>query len=151
MMPDSELHYFHKPSGAGPLPPGVEFLALPEFLADETSCKTLWELLDTQFRTRSKFLSIWPSVRFVCLHRDGDGVADGFLLVTAPVNWQIDYVVVRPDSRGQGIAGKIVKAALGQAYLHSAPYVMLTCKKSLRGLYESCGFEAISPAAIGVS
>ncbi len=144
MMPDPELHYFHKPTAAGPLPAGVEFLAIPEFLADETACKTLWELLDTQFRTRSKFLSIWPSVRFVCLHRDSDGAADGFLLVSAPVNWQIDYVVVRPDSRGQGIAGKIVKAALSQAYLHSAPYVMLTCKESLRGLYESCGFSVIT-------
>jgi len=151
MMADPELYYFHKPTAAGPLPSGVEFLAVPEFLADETACKTLWELLDTQFRTRSKFLSIWPSVRFVCLHRDSDGAADAFLLVTAPVNWQIDYVVVRPDSRGQGIAGKIVKAALGQAYLHNAPYVMLTCKDSLRGLYESCGFAPISPATIGVS
>ena len=143
MMANPDLHYFHKPSEAAPLPEGVEFFAVSEFLADEPACRTLWELLDTQFRTRSKFLSIWPSVRFVCLHRDADGNADGFLLVSAPVNWQLDYVVVRPDSRGQGIAGMIVKAALGQAYLHGAPYVMLTCKESLRPLYEGCGFSAI--------
>ncbi len=143
MMADPELHHFHKPTEAAPLPECVEFLALPEFLADESACRTLWELLDTQFRTRSKFLSIWPSVRFVCLHRDGDGHADGFLLVSAPVNWQIDYVVVRPDSRGQGIAGTIVRAALGQAYLHGVPYVMLTSKESLRPLYEGCGFSSI--------
>ena len=143
MMANPDLHYFHKPVEAAPLPEGVEFLAVSEFLADEPACRTLWELLDTQFRTRSKFLSIWPSVRFVCLHRDGDGHADGFLLVSAPVNWQIDYVVVRPDSRGQGIAGTMVKAALGQAYLHGAPYVMLTSKESLRPLYEGCGFSAI--------
>ena len=37
-----------------------------------------------------------------------------------------------------------MKAALGQAYLHSAPYVMLTCKDTLRSLYESCGFNVIS-------
>ena len=146
----SDSHYFHKPTGAEPLPGGVEFVAVSEFLADEAACTTLWELLDTQFRTRSKFLSIWPSVRFVCLHRDAEGGADGFLLVSAPVNWQIDYVVVRPDSRGQGIAQKIVKAALSQAYLHQAPYVMLTCKDSLRPLYEGCGFSVINAAAITV-
>jgi len=143
MMASADLHYIHKPVEASPLPDGVEFLALCEFLADEPACRTLWELLDTQFRTRSKFLSIWPSVRFVCLHRDGEGNADGYLLVSAPVNWQIDYVVVRPDSRGQGIAGTLVKAALGRAYLHGAPYVMLTSKESLRPLYEGCGFSAI--------
>ena len=143
MMANADLHYFHKSSGASQLPEDVEFLALTEFLADEPACRTLWELLDTQFRTRSKFLSIWPSVRFVCLHRDGDGAADGFLLVSAPVNWQIDYVVVRPDSRGQGIAGMLVKATLGQAYLHGAPYVMLTSNESLRSLYEGCGFSAV--------
>ena len=147
-----DLHCIHKPTAAGSLPGGVDFLAVSEFLADEAACKTLWELLDTQFRTRAKFLSIWPSVRFVCLHRDGDGAADGFLLVSAPVNWQIDYVVVRPDSRGQGIAQKVVKTALSQAYLHRAPYVMLTCKESLRSLYEGCGFSVISqPTAVAVS
>ena len=64
------------------------------------------------------------------------------------MNWQIDYVVVRPDSRGQGIAQKLVKAALGQAYLHSAPYVMLTSKESLRSLYESCGFTVLPTASV---
>ncbi len=142
-MPPDDLHYIYKPTRAGPLPVDVEFPALPELLADEAACRTLWDLLDTQFRTRSKFLSIWPSVRFVCLHRDGEGDADGFLLVSSPVNWQIDYVVVKPESRGQGIAQKLVRAALGQAYLHSVPYVMLTSKESLRPLYEGCGFTAI--------
>ena len=151
MISSSELHYFYKPTEARPLPNGVEFLPLSEFLADEPACRTLWELLDTQFRTRSKFLAIWSSVRFVCLHRDAEGAADGFLLVTAPVNWQIDYVVVRPDSRGQGIAGKIIQAALGQAYLHNAPYVMLTCKESLRPLYEGCGFRAVESQTLPVS
>lgn len=143
-----DLHYFHKPTGAEPLPAGVEFLPVSEFLADEAACKTLWELLDTQFRTRSKFLSIWPSVRFVCLHRDADGGADGFLLVSAPVNWQIDYVVVRPDARGQGIAGALVRAAVARAYSYNVPYVMLTSKASLRPLYESCGFTPVTAGTL---
>ena len=145
-----DLHYMHKPTHAGPLPAGVEFLSLPEFLADGAACDTFWELIDTQFRTRSKFLSIWPSVRFVCVHRDVDGASDGFVLITAPVNWQIDYVVVRPDSRGQGIAQKLVRAALGRAYLHGAPYVMLTSKESLRSLYENCGFTVLPTASVTV-
>jgi len=143
MTAEPELHYLHKPTEARPLPPGVEFLSVQEFLADEPACKLFWELIDTQFRTRSKFLTIWSAVRFVCVHRDTDGTLAGALLVTTPVNWQIDYVVVRPDCRGQGIATALVKATLGQAYLHRAPYVMLTSKESLRPLYESCGFAVV--------
>jgi predicted GNAT family N-acyltransferase len=38
----------------------------------------------------------------------------------------------------------LVKAALSQAYLHRAPYVMLTSKESLRPLYEGCGFRVVN-------
>ncbi len=139
-MPDAQLHYFCKPT---PLPhtgPAVEFVAVQDFLADEPACKELWNLLVSQFNTRSKFLAIWPGVRYVVLHRDAAGVADGFLLVTTPVNWQIDYVVVHERSRGQGIALALVKETIRQAYAKNAPYVMLTSKASLKSLYESCGF-----------
>jgi ribosomal protein S18 acetylase RimI-like enzyme len=112
-------------------------------LQDEPACKLLWELVTDQFRTRSKFLSIWSGVKFVAVHRDGGGLADGFLLVNAPVNWQIDYVVVRPDARGRGIAAALVNEALHRAFVHGAPYVMLTSKPSLRGLYEGCGFSVV--------
>jgi GNAT superfamily N-acetyltransferase len=141
--PELELHYIHKPAEGTAASPDVEFLSLSEFLADEPACKLLWELIDTQFRTRSKFLAIWPSVRHVALHRDVEGVADGFLLVSAPVNWQIDYVVVRPDSRGQGIAGQLLATTLHHAARLKPPYVMLTSKESLRPLYESHGFLPI--------
>jgi GNAT superfamily N-acetyltransferase len=82
-------------------------------------------------------------VNFVCLHRAADGSADGFLVVNAPVNWQLDYVVVRPDARGQGIATALVVEAVNQAYARSVPYVMLTSKPELRPLYASCGFTVI--------
>jgi GNAT superfamily N-acetyltransferase len=148
---EPDVYYIFKPADPLRPPPDVEFLSVREFLADEPACHLLWELLDTQFRTRSKFLAIWPCVSFVCVHRDTDGALDGCLLVSAPVNWQIDYVVVRPDSRGQGIASKLVKAALAHATVHKPPYVMLTSKESLRPLYEGCGFRAIpNPAAVPV-
>lgn len=149
-MAEPELTYIHRPTGAQPLPPGVEFVSLPDFLADEPACKTFWELITNQFNTRSKFLAIWPCVRFVCLHRDDAGNAEGFLLVSAPVNWQIDYVVVKPESRGRGIASKLVASTLTQAYLHRAPYVMLTSKESLRPLYESSGFMVIPKPSVAV-
>jgi GNAT superfamily N-acetyltransferase len=141
---DRELYYIHKPAAAGPPHPGIDFLPVREFLADEPACKTFWDLIDTQFRTRSKFLSIWPCVSFVAVARTPDGDPAGFLLVSAPVNWQIDYVVVHPSARGQGVGTQLVKAALSQAYLHRAPYVMLTSKESLRPLYEGCGFRVVS-------
>src|SRR4051812_14694889 len=97
---DTDLHYFCKPAGGLSVAHPIEFVPITDFLADEPACKQLWDLVTTQFRTRNKFLTIWPSVRFVAVSRDPDGAADGFLLVTAPVNWQIDYVVVRPDRRG---------------------------------------------------
>jgi GNAT superfamily N-acetyltransferase len=143
MAAEPQLYYFCKPSETIPVSLPVEFVSASEFMTDEPACKMLWELIDTQFNTRSKFLAIWKTVSHVALHRDADGAMDGFLLVTTPVNWQIDYVVVRPDARGQGIAGALVKTAISQAYLHKVPYVMLTSKESLRPLYESCGFEVI--------
>jgi GNAT superfamily N-acetyltransferase len=90
---------------------------------------------------------LWAGVKFVAVHRDPNGDADGFLLVNAPVNWQIDYVVVRPDRRGHGVAQAMLREALNQAYLHAAPYVMLTSKESLRGLYEGVGFTAVAGSA----
>ena len=144
MSTESELYYFCKPTDVRPTGLPVDFLSVQEFLADEPACKLVWDLIDTQFRTRSKFLAIWQAVRYVAVHRDPDGQVDGFLFVTTPVNWQIDYVVVRPDSRGQGIASALVLAVLNQAYLHKAPYVMLTSKESLRPLYEgTCGFDVV--------
>ncbi|MGL6076498.1 MAG: GNAT family N-acetyltransferase [Fimbriiglobus sp.] len=143
MATEPQLYYFCKPTETITNTIPVEFLTAAEFLTDEPACKMLWELIDTQFNTRSKFLAIWKTVSYVATHRDSEGTLDGFLLVTAPVNWQIDYVVVRPDARGQGIAGALVKTAISQAYMHKVPYVMLTSKESLRPLYESCGFEVI--------
>jgi len=140
---ESELYYFCKPVQLLPVEQSIEFLPVQAFLADEPACKIMWELIDTQFRTRSKFLAIWPGVKYVAIHRDFEGSLDGFLLITSPVNWQIDYVVVRPDSRGQGIASSLVVAAVNQAFLQMVPYVMLTSKESLRPLYEACGFEVI--------
>jgi GNAT superfamily N-acetyltransferase len=148
MSAEAEVHYLCKPlpqqlSAGSPV---IEFLPVQEFLADEHACKELWQLLSTQFRTRSKFLAIWSGVRYIALHRTTDGTADGFLLVTTPVNWQIDYVVVAESSRGQGIAGALVRATIQQAYLHKTPYVMLTSRESLRPLYESCGFVVVGQA-----
>jgi GNAT superfamily N-acetyltransferase len=150
-MSEPELHYFCKPTGERPVARVVEFLTMPEFVADEPACKTLWELVSTQFRTRGKFLAVWAGVRFVAVHRDVDGHADGFLLVNAPINWQIDYVVVAASARGQGVASALVTETLNQAYLRGVPYVMLTSKESLRPLYEGCGFVAVDSAApVGV-
>lgn len=142
MSAEPELYYLCKPSIVRPTV-AIEFLTVQEFLTDEVSCKAVWELLSDQFHTRSKFFTVWPSVRFVALHRDPEGQIDGFLFVSTPINWQIDYVVVRPKSRGQGIASALVTTAVNRAYLHKAPYVMLTSKESLRPLYEACGFEVV--------
>jgi GNAT superfamily N-acetyltransferase len=142
-MTEAELHYICKPATLRPVPHGIEFLTTQEFIADEPAAARLWELIGTQFRTRGKFLAVWAGVRFVAVHRDTAGRADGFLLVNAPINWQIDYVVVSPTSRGQGIASALVTETANQALLRGVPYVMLTSKASLRPLYEGCGFMPI--------
>jgi ribosomal protein S18 acetylase RimI-like enzyme len=149
MTHDDDFHYFYRPAGPRRAALAIDFLPVSEFLLDEPACRELWNLIGTQFRTRSKFLAVWSGVRFVAVHRDADGAADGFLLVNAPVNWQIDYVVVRPEARGQGIAAALVTETLNQAYHRGVPYVMLTSKPELRPLYEgSCGFSVVgSPAA----
>jgi len=154
MRTEPELHYIHHPTGLRAVARVIDFLTAQEFVADEPACKRLWELVDTQFRTRGKFLAVWAGVRFVAVHRDVDGRPDGFLLVNAPVNWQIDYVVVGPEAHGRGIASALVTEATNQAFRRGVPYIMLTSKESLRPLYEGCGFTAVceSPApAVGHS
>ena len=146
MSREPELFYVCRPLEPQTPPLPIELLPVSEFLADEPACRVLWELVSTQFRTRSKFLAVWSGVQFVAVHRDDAGEADGFLLVNAPVNWQIDYVVVRPECRGRGIAGALVAATLDQAYRRGVPFVTLTSKPSLRPLYESCGFTVANLA-----
>ena len=144
MSHDSEYFYICHPTEPRPAALPVEFLSVNEFLADEPACRVLWELISSQFRTRAKFLAVWSGVKFVAIHRDDEGLPDGFLLVNCPVNWQIDYVVVRPDARGRGIAGALVAETLDQAYRRGVPFVTLTSKPALRPLYESCGFQVVS-------
>jgi ribosomal protein S18 acetylase RimI-like enzyme len=143
MAPEPSLFYFCRPTHSAPVSHPVDFLSVQEFLTDEPACQTLWELLSTQFRTRGKFLTIWQGVRFVAVHRDPNGGADGFLLITTPINWQIDYVVVRPDRRGNGVATALLAEAVNQAYQRHAPYIMLTSRESLRAFYEGCGFTVV--------
>lgn len=143
MSHEPEFVYLCYPTEPRPAALPIEFLSVGELLDDEPACRTLWELVSSQFRTRSKFLAVWSGVRFVAIHRDDAGDVDGFLLVNAPVNWQIDYVVVRPDARGRGIAGALVAETLDQAHRRSVPLVMLTSKPALRPFYESCGFHVI--------
>ncbi|HEY1378981.1 MAG TPA: GNAT family N-acetyltransferase [Gemmataceae bacterium] len=141
---EGELYYLHVPAGGRPVAHAVEFLTAAEFLEDEASCRAVWDLLNCHFKTRSKFLAIWPSVRYVAAHyRDGELL--GFLLVSSPVNWQVDYVVVRPEYRGQGIAESLVNATVNQAAARKVPYVMLTSREGLRPLYETaCGFTVVA-------
>jgi ribosomal protein S18 acetylase RimI-like enzyme len=144
---EGELYYLHVPLSPRPAAHSVEFLPVTEFLQDDGACRTLWELLSSQFRTRSKFLAIWPSVRFVAVHRRG-GELVGALLVSTPVNWQIDYVLVRPEWRGQGIAVALVNETVNQALARGVPYVMLTSRDGLRPLYEgACGFTVVGSRA----
>jgi len=149
MPHDAEFFYVCHPTEARRPALPVEFLPVAEFLADEPACALLWELVATQFRTRSKFLAVWAGVRFVALHRDEHGEPDGFLLVNAPVNWQVDYVVVRPEARGRGVAAALVAEALDQAFRRGVPFVTLTSKPALRPLYESCGFAVTETVPCG--
>jgi ribosomal protein S18 acetylase RimI-like enzyme len=147
MSVEQELYYFQRPVEPRPASPDVEVLPVQEFLQDELACRALWDLLGSQFRTRGKFLSIWPGVRFVALYRTGEAV-DGLLLISAMMNWQIDYVVVRPEARGRGIAAALVNTAVNRAFELRVPYVMLTSRESLRPLYEGqCGFRVVQDGA----
>jgi GNAT superfamily N-acetyltransferase len=140
---EGELYYLHVPSALRPVQHAVEFLPVSQLLEDEAACKVLWELISSHFKTRSKFLAIWPCVRFVALYRHA-GVLAGALLVSAPLNWQIDYVVVRPEQRGKGIAVALVSETLNQALTRKVPYVMLSSRRGLRPLYEgACGFSVV--------
>jgi GNAT superfamily N-acetyltransferase len=140
MSHDAEIFYICRPSEprAPKLP--IEFLTVGDFLAEEAACRIFWELVSTQFRTRSKFLAVWPCVRYVAMHRDDSGNADGFLLVNANTNWQIDYVVVKREARGRGVGAALMAETLDQAHHRRVPFVTLTSRPKLRPLYEAAGF-----------
>lgn len=139
----AELYYIQVPRQFRPVVHSIEFMALDQFLHDEPACRALWDLIDRNFKTRSKFLATWPSVRYLAVYYQNDEPA-GFLMVSAPINWQIDYVVVREDARHRGVAASLVNETLNQALARGVPYVMLTSKDSLRPLYEGqCGFSVV--------
>jgi GNAT superfamily N-acetyltransferase len=145
MSAEAELYYLCQPNGERPVAHPVTFLSVQAFLTDEPACRALWDFIATQFRTRHKFLTIWQTVRHVAMIQDpSTAMIKGMLLVTSPVNWQIDYVVVHPDARRQGIAAALVKQTVNEAYRRGVPYVMLTSKESLRPLYEGeCGLTVV--------
>jgi GNAT superfamily N-acetyltransferase len=144
---EAELYYWQAPRRFQPVRHKIDFLPVTQLLEDEGTCKEIWELLSCQFKTRSKFLAIWQSVRFVAVHGRGPELS-GFLFVSAPLNWQIDYVVVRPSRRHQGIAAALVHETLNQALTRNVPYVMLTSREGLRPLYEkTCGFSVVGGTA----
>src|SRR5437870_4999558 len=97
---EAELYYLHTPARFRPVRHKIDFMPVTQLLEDEETCQAIWELLSSQFKTRSKLLTIWPNVRFVALHGRGSELS-GFLFVSAPLNWQIDYVVVRPTRRNE--------------------------------------------------
>ncbi len=141
---EKTLYYLCVPAEVRPVSQPIDFVPVQEFLQDENACKAVWDLASSTFRSRGKFLAIWPSVRFVALCRRGRDVG-GFLLVSTPLNWQIDYVTVRPDMQHQGIAAALVNETVNQALAREVPYVMLTSKESLRSLYEGrCGFKVVA-------
>jgi len=147
MSAEPDLYYLCIPREHRPVLIPVDFLPVSQFVRDETACRMLWDMITTQFHTRGKFLAIWPNVRYVAVHRDDHGVA-GFLFVSTPVNWQIDYVVVRPDARGRHIATALVRTVINEAKGRNVPYVMLTSRESLRPLYEiECGFTVVGRQA----
>jgi GNAT superfamily N-acetyltransferase len=140
---ETELYYIHLPSEPRPVSKPVDFLPITQFLEDEEACKVLWQMITDNFKTRSKFLTIWPCVRFVAVHGRGSELG-GLLLVSAPLNWQIDYVLVRPDRRREGIATALVHETINQALARKVPYLMLTSRAGLRPLYEGeCGFVVV--------
>jgi ribosomal protein S18 acetylase RimI-like enzyme len=140
---EANLYYIHVPTALRPVAQEIEFLPVGQFLEEEPLCKAMWGIVTNSFKTRSKFLAIWQCVRFVAVHRRGEKLA-GFLLVSTPLNWQIDYVAVADDMRGQGIASALVNETLNQAFARKVPYVMLTSREGLRPLYEGqCGFSVV--------
>ena len=142
MANEPELNYLCRPTEPRNAPLPIDFLSVAEFLARRAGVQ---DAVGTRLdRSSAPGRSSWPSgpgCGSSPSTATDDGAADGFLLVNAPVNWQIDYVVVRPEARGQGIAAALVTETLNQAFLRGVPYVMLTSKASLRPLYEGCGFS----------
>lgn len=147
MANPTQLFYIHVPTERRDVEVPIEFLSVSDFTSDEPACRAVWDMMSANFHTRGKFLAIWPSVRHVALHRH-EGQVVGCLFVSTPVNWQVDYVMVRSDMRHRGISAALVNETVNQALARNVPYVMLTSKPELRPLYEGrCGFQVAARSA----
>jgi GNAT superfamily N-acetyltransferase len=145
----SKLYYMLVPKEPQLVSHVVDFLDITEVLRNESLCDQIWTMIHREYVTRSKFLSIWQSVKFVATYCNL-ATLDGFLLVSAPVNWQIDYVTVWPSRRGEGIARSLLAETINQAIERNVPYICLTSKIELRKLYEGVGFKPVGMASLDV-
>ena len=81
------------------------------------------------------------------LHTDHSGMDDE----TAPGEWYIDSLAVLPPYRGQGIAHRLLEAAVSLAARHRLPAALLVDKGNPKAerLYRSVGFNYVDDAQWG--
>ena len=104
MSAEPELHYFCKPTDVRPVRLPVEFLPVAGVPRRRAGVQAVWDLVATSSAPAASSSRSGRACGSSPSTATPTGGVDGFLLVNAPVNWQIDYVVVRPERRGQGIA-----------------------------------------------
>jgi len=112
----------------GPVaPPGRVLARHPSCWDDEITCSArVGRWLRANFQDTKEVPGDLAFRSFLSPSTGGGGSTAGLLLVSAPLNWQIDYVVVRPDpAPGRGSRWLFVNETVNQALARPGAYVML--------------------------
>lgn len=130
--------YIHVPKDELLVDRQVIFMTVTDLVSDSEDnvrrCQQIFDLVVQNFKTRRKFLELWPHVRYVAfVEEDGQIISCAF--ASTPMNWQIDYVVTRPDKRGMNLARAVTNTITNEARKRKVPYVMLTSRPELVHLY----------------
>lgn len=140
-------YYYIKIPEKMPVYHRVKFMPIEDLVSDSAKnnrrCQEIFDMLTDCFKTRRKFLELWPHVRYVALIEEKDSVVS-FAFASTPLNWQVDYVTTRVDKRGQNMAASVVNEITNQALKRKVPYLMLTSIPELKALYcHDCRYTII--------
>lgn len=75
--------------------------------------------------------------------QDGEIVGIGRIHPLGDGEWQIRYMAVREDCRGQGVGGEVLSGLLDRARARGVERVVLNAREGAAGFYQKRGFGVV--------
>jgi len=111
-------------------------------LMDSDQLNSIRCLITDYFYDHSKFLTIWPHVRYIAYINVYNRI-QSMALVSDTINWQIDYVSTNINFRHKGYASSIMTYINNVAWDKGVPYLILTSNSNLEYFYTKLGYSRV--------